>query len=157
VSLFDVKAILLLSGHRQIQRHKGKTMKLFLAVAITLTSSLSMASTISSMKECTIELYYSNPWKSSYTLKDSRLTGKAAQAKLLSIRPEARSEVTKDVLGVERFVTVIKRTVLDSRGDDINSCTGVSSAVGVEVCTTDSETVVCETFCSLEWNGMDCR
>lgn len=132
-------------------------MKLLMAIALTLTVSVSFAATIESMKECTVDLYLSNPWKNSYILKNSRVSGTDALTRLSSVRTGAKIEVEKDVLGVTRYTTVTKRTVLDSRGDDVNSCSGVSFANKVEVCTTDATTTVCETFCKFEWRGVDCR
>lgn len=132
-------------------------MKLLMAIALTLTTTLSFAATIESMKECTVDLYLSNPWKNSYTLKDSRVSGKLALSKLSSVRTGGILKVEKDVLGVERYTTVTKTTVLDTRGDDVNSCSGVYSANKVDVCTTDASATVCETFCKIEWRGVDCR
>jgi hypothetical protein len=132
-------------------------MKLLLALALTLSTTLSFASTISSMSKCTIDLYLSNPWKSEYTLKDSRVSGQAALERLSSTRVNAKTDVEKDVLGVERYKTITKTTTLETRGDDVNSCSGVTSANKVEICTTDAAATVCETFCKFEWHGVDCR
>lgn len=132
-------------------------MKLLLAILFSLTASLSFAGTIESMDDCKVDLHLSNPWKNSYTLKNGRIIGMAALSKLSALKVTGESKITKDILGVERFLTVTKTTVLDTRGDDVNSCSGVTFANQVEICTTDASVSVCDTFCKFEWRGVDCR
>lgn len=132
-------------------------MKLLLALTLALTTTLSFAATISSMEDCNINFYYLNGAKNTYTLKDSRVSGQPASIRLSSVKKGGVSQVEKDVLGVERYETITKTSLLEVRGEEVNSCEGVYYANKVDVCTTDSKNTVCETFCKFEWRGKDCR
>lgn len=120
--------------------------------------SFSHASTISSLDECTVALYKSNPWKHSYVLKGSRLEGESARIEIRSLLSENASlRTVVDELGVKRYQVIQMKSVLDRKGNDIDSCEGVYSASRVNTCTVDAKLAVCEISCELKWQGMDCR
>ncbi len=133
-------------------------MKAIFALSLLTVSSLSFAGTISSMDECSIALYKSNPWKKSYSLSNSRVNGKTANAFASTfLKAGATVQKVTDVLGVNRYDVITLVTTLEQEGTDINSCDGVSYANKVDVCTVDQTTKVCETFCAFDWRGVDCR
>lgn len=133
-------------------------MKALLGLSVLAVSSFAVADTIYNMDDCNLALRKNNPWKSKYTLNGSRVTGKAADAySKLYLKSGASSETVKDVLGVARYNVVTLVTNLESEGSSVDSCEGISYANRVDVCTLDQTLRVCETYCSLEWRGMDCR
>lgn len=116
------------------------------------------ASTINSLNECTVDLYKSNPWKTSYIVKGSRTKGLAARSNIRMLLSEnAALKTVKDELGVSRYTLTQKKSLLDQVGKDAQTCGGIYRAMKVETCTADSQTAVCETSCELSWRGMDCR
>lgn len=132
-------------------------MKILIA-ALFMTISFAQAGTIRSMNECTVDLYRSNPWKNVLTLEDSRVSGKEARAQVRAIRNNgATVTAVKDTLGVRRYSTVEKRTILSKDGSETDECKGMTYALKVETCTVNPLNQVCETYCKFEWRGMDCR
>lgn len=132
-------------------------MKILIA-ALFLTVGFAEAATIRSMNECTVDLYKSNPWKNVFTLENSRVTGKEARAQVRSIKNDgATVAVTVDTLGVKRYSTVEKRTILSKDGSETDECKGMTYALKVETCTVNALNQVCETYCKFEWRGLDCR
>lgn len=129
-----------------------------LMVALFLTIGVAQAASIRSMNECTVELYKSNPWKNFLTLENSRISGKEARAQVHAMKDSgATIQVSVDSLGVNRFSTVEKRTVLSKAGSETDDCTGMTYALKVETCTVNPLKQVCETYCKFEWRGLDCR
>lgn len=132
-------------------------MKILIAVMF-LTIGFAEAGTIRSMNECNVALYKSNPWKNTYTLENSRVNGKEARAQILAIKNDGGAvTATIDTLGVKRYSTVEKRTVLSKEGSEVDSCVGMTYAIKVETCTVNPLKQVCETSCKFEWRGLDCR
>lgn len=133
-------------------------MKALLGLSVLAFSSIAMADTIYNMDDCNLALRKSNPWKNKYTLNGSRVTGKAADAySKMYLKSGAVTETVKDVLGVARYNVVTLVTNLEADGSSVDSCEGISYANRVDVCTLDQTVKVCETYCSFEWRGMDCR
>lgn len=128
-----------------------------LIFALALSVSFAQAATIKSMNECKVGLY-TKTWKDTFTLEGSRVEGKIAQ-KISSVLLSrgASSQIVTDVLGVARYSVIQSQSVLDQVGTDVNSCEGVYTASEVVTCTVDPMTSVCETSCSIKWQGMDCR
>ena len=116
------------------------------------------AATIPSMKDCTMELYKSNPWQSVYSVEDSRITGSKAISLVQNLKINRASVNTQvDLLNVPRYDVITKKVLLDKRGVDPKSCEGVLSAMKVVVCTEDASVAVCELRCEFKWDGADCR
>lgn len=116
------------------------------------------AATIPSMKDCTMDLYQSNPMERSYIVADSRIAGPKASNLVQNLRNNKASVNTQvDLLNVPRYDVVTKRILLDKRGADPKSCEGVLSAMKVVVCTEDASVAVCELRCEFKWDGADCR
>ncbi len=132
-------------------------MKILIA-AFFLTIGFAQAGTISSMDECKVSLYHSNPWKNTFTLENSRVSGKEARAQIRAIKNDgATVTATVDALGVRRYSTIEKRTVLSKEGSEEDACKGTTFALKVETCTMNPLQQVCETSCKFEWQGLDCR
>lgn len=133
-------------------------MKALLGLIVLASSSFAVADSIYNMDECNLALRKSNPWKNNYTLNGSRVTGKAAEAySKMYLRSGATTETVKDVLGVTRYQVITLVTNLEADGSSVDSCEGISYANRVDICTIDQTAKVCETYCKLEWRGMDCR
>lgn len=130
----------------------------FLIAVMFLTIGFAQAGTIRSLNECNVALYKSNPWKNSYTLENSRVNGKEARAQVRDIKNNgATVTASVDALGIKRYNTVVKRTVLSKEGSEEDSCVGMTYALKVETCTVNPLKQVCETSCKFEWKGLDCR
>ena len=117
-----------------------------------------MAATIPSMKDCTIDLYKSNPWQSTYTVEESRVIGIKAVEAIQQLKLNRASINTQvDLLNVPRYDVITKKVLLDKRGVDPKACEGVLSALKVTICTQDAAVAACETRCEFKWVGADCR
>lgn len=132
-------------------------MKMLIA-ALFMTVGFAEAATIRSMNECTVAKYMASPWKNTFTLENSRVTGKEARAQVRTIRNDGATVTAAiDTLGVKRYSTVEKRTILSSEGSLEDECKGMTYALKVETCTVNPLNQVCETYCKFEWRGADCR
>ena len=132
-------------------------MKTLIASLLLATGTLHAAS-IPSIASCKLELYYSNPWKTTLNVENTRVSGKKAELLSNNLKATGASIKTHtDELGVKRYSTIEKRTVLESRGALEDSCEGIAYAMKVDTCTVDASNQTCETFCKFEWRGLDCR
>ena len=120
-------------------------------------SSFAFGQTINSISECNVALYKSRPDQKYYTLQGSRIEGEAAVLRAESLKSRGIVKDVFDVLGIRRYEKTEHFTVLDSFGNDLNSCKGVYFALRVDTCTIDETTQTCEVFCKLEWRGVNCR
>lgn len=131
-------------------------MKALLALVL-LTCGVAQAASIPSLADCNVA-DRSTVNTGTYSVANTRVSGKAALG-LVNVLKSQNASVQSDldILGVKRYETVSKNTLVDSNGLEVNSCEGVYYATVSNICTVAAEKAVCETFCKIEWRGEDCR
>lgn len=133
-------------------------MKLLMFLTLTLSAVFANAMTI---KECSLKAMSASAYL--YTkdvkLSDGRTTGREADANFERALRLTGAVAGNDELGVVRYLSSSERNLVETDNGEINSCEGNTKVFLNRKCTTgaDRSKSVCETFCSREWQGWECR
>jgi hypothetical protein len=133
-------------------------MKLFVFLTLTLSAAFSNAMTI---KECNLKTMLTREYVNTQNVKlsDGRLIGSDASNNFQRMARLSGVRDNQDELGVIRYRTTTESSLVETDNGEINSCEGKNSVYLTTKCTASAKDkdAVCETFCSREWNGWECR